>query len=155
LNVNVVLALIAGTTSQSKIGNPVGASLGFRLDMLDLERDIFRITIGALAAPLFEEVLPHFVASEFTLLIFDSINIWIEKEMSIEAYSFGTNGRNRDPRAKPFDPRADSINSMEQRRRKPPYRLGTIEESWRAVASLAVAPTPAKRPSLSEGITNG
>ena len=51
-----VLALVARLAGEREVRGPVAAAARPGLDMLDLERDVFRIAVGAFAVPLLEQI---------------------------------------------------------------------------------------------------
>src|SRR5215469_12759677 len=107
--------------------------------MLDLQRHIGLLAVGAAPLPLFEQVLTQFIARQGPLLILDATYLWVLQRLSIKPHQFL---RHRPNGAKPTqacDPREDVGNPALQGRRQPAWFAASILPPCLTVARLALA----------------
>ena len=51
-HIPIALALVTGSTGQRQVAHPIRAVLAARLHVIEFQRDIAGITVGALVVPL-------------------------------------------------------------------------------------------------------
>jgi hypothetical protein len=76
-NILIALALVAWCTCRHEVAHTVGAIAATRVHMVEFQRDIARVTVGALMIPLQEHVPSDFVPFERPLLILDAFDLRI------------------------------------------------------------------------------
>src|SRR3989338_4659813 len=108
----IALFEVTAFTSEGQIINPIGASLTFRDNVINLERNFLSIAVSAGSSPFFKEVLFHFVAKESSLLVFDPLYLGILKLLSIEADLFKSQRGDRSPLFKTPNPCEDVIHTL-------------------------------------------
>src|SRR5215510_12858382 len=80
----VAFSLIASLTGKREIRYSITASAGLWIDVLNLERDICLGAVGASPAPLFKQVLSHFISSQLALLILNPAYLRVLHQLRVE-----------------------------------------------------------------------
>ena len=75
-NVLVALALVAWLAGCHEIADAVGTELSSRVEMIEFERDLAGITVGASVIPLQEHIRSHLVACQCALLVLHAFDVW-------------------------------------------------------------------------------
>src|SRR5262245_12891726 len=80
----VAFSLIASLTGKCEIRYSITAPARLWNDVLNLERDIRLGAVGASPAPLFKQILSHFISSQLALLILNPADLWLLHQLSVE-----------------------------------------------------------------------
>ncbi len=154
-HIRTVLFLVARLAGERQVRGPVAAAVRPGLDMLDLERDVLCVTVGAFAAPLLQQVLPQLVACQGPLLVLHTVDLGVLHRLSVELHQLLTQRRDRRQLHESAHPGHRRIDPVLQGRRDPARRPGPVIEPGRPVAGLAVAPSPAQGPAVGKRLADG
>ena len=91
-DIPIALALVTGSTGQRQVAHPVRTVPGSRLHMIELQRDIAGITVGALMVPLEQDVLSELIARKRSVLIIHAFDIRVLQGLGIETRQFMADG---------------------------------------------------------------
>lgn len=153
-NVPAALRGVASLTGQGEVRHPVGPTFGPAVYVLDLERDVLGIAVGALPMPLLQQILPDFVALECALLVLDATDLRVLHGLGIEADEFLGQNRNGSHSLKVPDPGHCSVHPMLEAGGQPSLSAGPIAEPGRTIAQVARPPATAVARALLERLGN-
>lgn len=108
--------------------------------MLDLQRDVLLSAVSALPAPLFQQVLPHFVAEQSTLLVIDPGYFRPGQLLGVKAYRFNRNRTHRRKLQATPGPCFDMLHPALKLGWQPVCRPGAVVEPGLAVAGFSETP---------------
>ena len=145
LDGSVPLALIAGAAGERQIRDPIRTAPALGVDMLDLQRYVRRATIGTGPAPLLQQVFPHLIPGQRSLLVFHAGDVRGLRRLHIEPHQFLTERGDGRPTAQARDPVRRGLHPMAQARGQPAGGLGAIVEPRGAVAQIGGATAAAER----------
>ncbi len=94
LDIPCPLFQVTGLAGQRQICHPIGAAPHSGHDVLHLQGDVLRPTVGACPVPLGQEVLADFVSEQGPLLIGDASYFRVLQVLQIEAHQFLREGGN-------------------------------------------------------------
>ncbi|EPX83523.1 hypothetical protein Salmuc_02131 [Salipiger mucosus DSM 16094] len=137
----VALGLVAGLAGQRQVGHAVRSAARARVDMLDLQRHMPRVAVGAAAIPFFQKILPHLVASEGALLVLGAGDLRVVEHLHVEAHALDGDGCDRHQLAVPCRPAGDIVDARLQGWRQPPRGPAPVVEALLTVAQVRGAPT--------------
>ena len=107
----------AGWAGERQVRDSIRAALASGVDVFDLQRHVGRATIGAGAVPLLQQVLTHFIACEFTLLVLDAGYLRVVQGLGIEAHHSWLRARDRGLSRVSLHPVDGGVDPMLQRGR--------------------------------------
>jgi len=148
------LLLVAGDAGEGEVADPVGAASSFGTDVIDVERNVLRIAVGALPAPLFEQVLAQLIAHKGAILVLGSRDLRVFDELHIEAHQFLNDRGDRSDLSQPSHCRGHRVDAVLKRWRNLAFRLMPVVESGSAIAQVGAAPPSAEAYALLEGLTD-
>src|SRR5205085_6140870 len=76
---------VAAMTSQRQIADAIGPAPRARLDVIDLERDLRLPAVGTAIRVLVQQVSPHLPAGQPPVLVLDALDLWVLKQLGVEA----------------------------------------------------------------------
>src|SRR5450759_895174 len=82
------LLAIARLTRQRHIAETIRATFSARMDMLDLQWDILRATIGAHPVPLLKQIFACLIALQGALLVLDALDLGLLHSVHVELDQF-------------------------------------------------------------------
>ena len=142
-NVFCSFLVIASLASQCQVTDPVGTTIGFGLDMFDLQRNILGAAVGTCTSPFFELIFPDFEALQSPLLVFDVGNLRIFHLLHIETHQFHGNRSDRCELLKPVNPGYDRKRPVQQRWRQPAFWLNSVRQPWFSISGFSTSPAVA------------
>lgn len=134
------LGAVARATGQRQVRDAVRAAPRPRDDVLDLQRHVFGVAIGAAPAPFLEQVFPDLVAFERPLLVFDPGDLRGLQRLHVEPDQLLGQIRHRREPVQPRHASGGGVDPMLQRRGEPALGLAAIVEPGLAVAQVGAAP---------------
>ena len=149
-----VLALVAGTAREREVAHAVGATAAARRQVFDLQWYIRHATVGAAAPPLVEQILAHFVARQFALLVVHTADFRVLHEVRIKLDHLDADRADRCPPSQPLNPRQRGQHPMVEARGYPTVRTPPIAEARLSVAGRALASAAAYRVPRQQGVAD-
>jgi hypothetical protein len=94
--------------------------------MRDLQPDMLRTAIGTGAIPLLQQIFPHFIACQLTLLVFRAADFRIDQRLSVELDNLNAGLSNRTTSRQAMDQRLGITDPSFNRRRQPFFAMASI-----------------------------
>lgn len=130
----------------------MAASTHFGHNVLDLQGYARLLAVGALVAPLEQQILFELIARQGAVLVFRSRDLGMLQGLGIEARCLIRKCANRAPPPQARYPGLDIAHATDERGGKPAFGLPSIEEARLAVSRMPLAPSPARGRPLLEGL---
>jgi hypothetical protein len=139
----LALLLIASEASQAQVAKTVRAPTALRGQMLYIQRHILGSAVDTSPTPLLQQIFPHFIALQLTLLVFHARDIWVLELLRIEFYVLQVYAGDRDPLGVPLHPGEDVPYTAPHTGRQPPFRATAVVEPGRSITQVSRPPPSA------------
>ena len=138
LRIRVALLLVAPRTGQRQVAHTIRPLLRAGHDVVDLQRNLFGLTIETLSFPLFEQIFADFVAKQGALLVFHTLDLWILQALHVKTHRFHRNIRQRHPTPQPFSPLHHVLHTTFQTRGEPAFLSSAVQKARFAITGVSV-----------------
>ena len=142
----VSLLFVAGTTGQGQVGDPVRPSPASGMDVVDLQRNVFRSAVDAGPAPLLQEILPNFVAGKRALLVFDPGDLRGLHPLQVEPDKLLGEAGDGSELPESLHPREGRLDPVPERRSQPALGFRSVQKPGFPVAEGGTSPSSERSP---------
>ena len=122
--------------------------------MIDVQRHVFGIAVGALASPLRQQIFANLTPCQRASLVLDARDLRILHQLHVESNQLLHDGRNRREAPQARDRCHHGVDAVAQGWREPSFGLAPVVEARRAVAKLRRTAAPAEGRALLQGLAD-
>src|ERR1700681_4681111 len=125
------------------------------MDMIDVQRDVFGVAVGAFARPFCQQVFANLATDQRSLLVLNARDFRVFHELHIETNELLHDGSDGRRSSQPRDRSCDGVYAVLEGWREPSLGPAAVIEARRAVAQVRGSTTAPKTGPLLQSLADG